>query len=378
MLVSLLYFFFFKQKTAYEIVSRDWSSDVCSSDLTFYNHAAAWFQIFSPFDFTGYVLPELFPYYRYSSYGNLADLQFAFLPVGKNFFTLIGIHLVNYGLWTYFLWQGLRRLFRNLNANILSKQQSYILVTCVQVLLWGFTFQYTNAKPYDLNQHIGYNLFPIAFFNVVLMFGLIGILTNTRQTVQEWSRYRHKDNSHHQGWWKKSILRDLLYGEKSPAILTIGINLILISIPVVTWIILIPSLGSTSNYSIKSLINDVGRSNSILYVGLSIVLVMICATLAQVMMMLKTKKRAFWAMGSVAAFVFLPPIVLGVLRINPRLSSFPWIISSFPWATVGTASTVMILTGLGFDILILVLLNRYLFKQVQLAGESEIKTILKS
>ena len=29
----LSFFFFFKQKTAYEIVSRDWSSDVCSSDL---------------------------------------------------------------------------------------------------------------------------------------------------------------------------------------------------------------------------------------------------------------------------------------------------------------------------------------------------------
>src|SRR5213082_3468184 len=28
-----LFFFFFKQKTAYEIVSGDWSSDVCSSDL---------------------------------------------------------------------------------------------------------------------------------------------------------------------------------------------------------------------------------------------------------------------------------------------------------------------------------------------------------
>src|SRR5881227_4484039 len=26
-------FFFFKQKTAYEITVRDWSSDVCSSDL---------------------------------------------------------------------------------------------------------------------------------------------------------------------------------------------------------------------------------------------------------------------------------------------------------------------------------------------------------
>src|ERR1043166_7232730 len=29
----VLFFFFFKQKTAYEIPKRDWSSDVCSSDL---------------------------------------------------------------------------------------------------------------------------------------------------------------------------------------------------------------------------------------------------------------------------------------------------------------------------------------------------------
>src|SRR5213082_645169 len=32
--------FFFKQKTAYEIVSGDWSSDVCSSDLLYGDH---WF-----------------------------------------------------------------------------------------------------------------------------------------------------------------------------------------------------------------------------------------------------------------------------------------------------------------------------------------------
>src|SRR3546814_20817075 len=30
---SVLYFFFFKQKTAYEMRISDWSSDVCSSDL---------------------------------------------------------------------------------------------------------------------------------------------------------------------------------------------------------------------------------------------------------------------------------------------------------------------------------------------------------
>src|SRR3546814_16211426 len=33
MLVGLFFFFFFKQKTAYEMRISDWSSDVCSSDL---------------------------------------------------------------------------------------------------------------------------------------------------------------------------------------------------------------------------------------------------------------------------------------------------------------------------------------------------------
>src|SRR3546814_6857597 len=32
-LVSVFFFFFFKQKTAYEMRISDWSSDVCSSDL---------------------------------------------------------------------------------------------------------------------------------------------------------------------------------------------------------------------------------------------------------------------------------------------------------------------------------------------------------
>src|SRR3546814_6681683 len=32
--VTRVYFFFFKQKTAYELRISDWSSDVCSSDLS--------------------------------------------------------------------------------------------------------------------------------------------------------------------------------------------------------------------------------------------------------------------------------------------------------------------------------------------------------
>src|SRR3546814_3403976 len=32
--IGIVFFFFFKQKTAYEMRISDWSSDVCSSDLT--------------------------------------------------------------------------------------------------------------------------------------------------------------------------------------------------------------------------------------------------------------------------------------------------------------------------------------------------------
>src|SRR5213075_1841431 len=35
-LTCSIFFFFFKQKPAYEITRRDWSSDVCSSDLVDY------------------------------------------------------------------------------------------------------------------------------------------------------------------------------------------------------------------------------------------------------------------------------------------------------------------------------------------------------
>jgi len=36
-MIICFFFFFFKQKTAYEIQIRDWSSDVCSSDLNLFS-----------------------------------------------------------------------------------------------------------------------------------------------------------------------------------------------------------------------------------------------------------------------------------------------------------------------------------------------------
>src|SRR3546814_4496918 len=43
----MLYFFFFKQKTAYEMRISDWSSDVCSSDLSAPSRTRSWSRLLS-------------------------------------------------------------------------------------------------------------------------------------------------------------------------------------------------------------------------------------------------------------------------------------------------------------------------------------------
>src|SRR3546814_2878502 len=53
-------FFFFKQKTAYEMRISDWSSDVCSSDLT--RIYEAFRKAFETFDFLALPTAQVFPF----------------------------------------------------------------------------------------------------------------------------------------------------------------------------------------------------------------------------------------------------------------------------------------------------------------------------
>src|SRR3546814_10527078 len=60
--VELLVFFFFKQKTAYELRISDWSSDVCSSDLTerYLNHVADRFDLRRDIQFSARVAAAVY------------------------------------------------------------------------------------------------------------------------------------------------------------------------------------------------------------------------------------------------------------------------------------------------------------------------------
>ncbi len=367
-----------------------YSMGYSSSNL---NNAAAWFKIFSPIDMTSYLFPNLLGSNsswrgNYDDFGKAKYLQFFFLPIGSNLLGLIGLHLANYAVWTYGIWKGLERRFRNPNTAVISKVQSYWLVGFVQFLLWGFTLQnyriyyprnseeLSKSGSFDINSEIIQNLPWFIIFNFVLLFGLMLILSPERQTIQDWARYRHQGGSGRKGWWRNSLLGDLLVGEKSPSVVAIAVHLVTMVTPITIWIVLSLSLQNHRSTSINWLINDAGRFRALIGIVMFITLSLIYATIAQRMLLMKTTKRYFWAIGTVSAVMYLPLMILGMLNVTPRQHPLPWLFSSLPWAGLADASLPIIFMSLITEIAVLVLLNIRLTKQINLAGESATKALL--
>lgn len=214
-------------------------------EANYYNNAAVWLRFLSPFDMTKYLFPHVFKTYRSKS--TLDELLFFYLPVGKTLLGLVIVNLLNYGFWNYWVWQGLKRRFRNPNATMLNKKHSYLFVAGFQIIMWGFTLQNYSKRycykgkdfcpgnfQFDVNQQIAANFPVIIFFNVLLLFGLIAILSPHRQAIQDWARYRYERFN--------SFWQDIIWAEKSPAQVAVLINILLVTIPLLTWIIIAPIL----------------------------------------------------------------------------------------------------------------------------------------
>ncbi|NET59919.1 MAG: hypothetical protein F6K47_28350 [Symploca sp. SIO2E6] len=348
-----------------------------------------------------------------------------YLPIGARDISLIGMTLLHYGLWIYWVGQSLKRCFRNPNATVLSKGQSYSLVACLEVIIVGFAVQEEiNVHSYDFIS----NLAILSVLNLVMLFGLIALLSPQRQALQDWARYnqlqisrrrqeeptpnpskegnrRQKSEGrrnppltpprrgtggrgqkaegmkvassqfpipnsqfpipHFQVRKPKTSLQELVWGEKSPAMVAIGINLAIATTPILLWIVL-------------QSVEKIDKTKVLFGVAFFASWIMIYATLVQLILMMKTPKRSLWAAGTVAAIISLPVIILAVLEVFPDENPTLWLFSTFPWAGLeyGTASTVfMALLGQG---IVLALLNLQLTRQLKLAGESATKALLTS
>lgn len=297
------------------------------------------------------------------SHEMIQDWKWFNLPIGATGISLVVFVLIHYGLWTGWIWQSLNRRFHNPEATILSKHQSYWLVACFEVVTLGLVSE--NSQGYYFGSHSSSWVNPVllAFFNGVLFIGLIAVLAPQRQALQDWARYRREKVATRKGFWNRVLVQDLIWGEKSPELLAIALNLAIAITPFLVWITFLPG-------------DMIDKTKALLAVGFFVSLVMIYASVAQLMLLMKTNKRSLWAVGTIAALLVVPPMSLSILGIEPMENATLWLLSTFPWAAIEHASTTTGLMVLLGEWTVLVLLNVRLTRQLQRVGESQTKALL--
>lgn len=265
----------------------------------------------------------------------------------------------------YLFWQTANRLFRNPNATILSKKQSYFWVAEFQIFVLGFGWHliHTTSK---YNFDIFWTLL-CCLMNLICFLLLIGCLSPHRQTLQDWARYKHQQTSTTNSAivknFGRSLISDLIWGEKSPAVLAIAINLVITAAIWLPWIFLSRQQGSLKGEYAIGLI-------------FTLSMILIYAAIAQIALLSKTKQRAALTVVVLASLIFLLPIPFFLISPVPEQLPLVWLFSAIPFTAVKFASANTLFLAFLAHLSILGLLSFQLTRKLQKAGESASKKLL--
>ncbi|MEG4068483.1 hypothetical protein QUA42_14345 [Microcoleus sp. Pol11C2] len=289
---------------------------------------------------------------------NLDKLQWFYSPVGTNIASGIALCLLVCGTGTYWMWQGWQRRFPNPSATVLSKRQSYLLVICCQVIFLGFALQ---SDPPAGNG----NLLCLLILNLLMFLALIAALTSDRQSLYDWARYRKQIVPSNQKLWRRYPLLDLIWSDKSPAVVAIAINLLSSVIILTPWALL-----------------EKPEKNGFWGLILCLNLILIYAGITQLFLFTKTRNQEIWAVGTVGSAILLPSVILSMLLLTPEKAPLLWLCSTFlgVWLlpSLAPVSGNTILLSILSQWTVLVLLNFKLRSQLRLAGQSASKALLKA
>lgn len=321
---------------------------------------ADWLNLFSPTLFLQHAIAASRggSYSYFFSYVETDKLQWFFLPVGTSTVNLLGFALLNYALWTYWCWQALRRRFPNPSKTVLSKSQSYLLVACFEVILLGFAAT-TPKWPYSSELSTNYNIALVC--NLLLFLGLIVGLTPPRQAMQDWARYRREQLTSPKRFWSENLWRDLIWGEKSPALLAIALNAAIVATMLVPWI--------------AFHLQPIDKLPACLSLVIGLNLILIYAAVAQLLAFMRTQKQALWVTGMVSASILLPPSILSLLSLTPYKAPALWLFTPFAWAAIEKASATSIFLSVLAQWGVLVLSTLQVSRQLKRAGESGSKAL---
>lgn len=317
-----------------------------------------WLNLFSPF----LILPKLIQAtslnYNFLFPPGVADLEWFYLPVGASTLAMVGLVLINYGLWTYWSWQALQGRFPNPGKTGLSKNQSYLLVASWEVTIVGFA---ATSPKYPLSTELSFNFQELLVYNLLLFLGLIVALTPQGQALQDWARYRRERVASRKGFWRRSLLQDLVWGEKSPAIVAIALNLAIAAAMLTPWIVFV--------------LQPIDKLPAFVTLVIGANLILIYAAIAQLLVFMRTQKQSLWVTGTVGAAISLPAAILSLLSLSPEKAAGLWLFTPFAWTSIEHASMSTIFLALLGQWSIFTLCTLRMTRQLQRAGESASKAL---
>lgn len=296
------------------------------------------------------------------SAANLNRLQWFHLPLGSSHLAeCIGL-ILNFSLWTSWIWWSLQRCFRNANATILSKRQSYGLILCLEVVLLGFACQdfSIGSSRLTFEGWLHGHFLQLLFLNLLIFLGLIASLSPQRQALQDWARYRGVRDADGRRSWSRALVQDLVWGEKSPALVAIALNLLVAAAVIALWVLLWPS--------------GTEKGQMLLQLGFKLNVLLIYAAVVQLTLFMRSQRRVLWATAIIAIAIVLPPILSFV---GGRIEMFAnvWLFALWPLVSLESVSTTTILGGLIGQYLVTGLLTLQLMRQLHRAGASSSKTL---
>jgi hypothetical protein len=326
------------------------------------SYSLIFLRLLNPF----YFIPGLSSSSIFGNVDSWNDVKF-FLPLQISFAIAVGLALFNYGILARFIWLSLQRCFRDSNATMLSKKQSYLLTSYFSITTLGFTNwqQLLFNKSGYHNSRIDANILCLLFLHFWLFLYLIAAISPHRQSLQDWARYRRMSSK--KIVWNQVLIKDLVWGENSPAILAIALNAI-IAILLISGLVLV----SNSQFSQKI--------NYFLALGFCGTLAMMYAALAQLVLFMKNRHRVFFANGVVIAAIVLPLIIPIILLQNPGNQTFWWMFSIYapviPLFQGSSLDGITAFLSILSQLSITTLLMFRLTKQLKKAGESSTKALL--
>ena len=315
------------------------------------NNPLGWLFLFNPSLVLSYLIDAT----------HLPDSKVGFLPVenlqqllfyGRAFWAEaavgIGFIIFNLSIWTYWSWTLLKRRFDRQDSTFISKVQSYWLTGWFIAIALGFTLQ---SNTQNINSE--YFIF-LQVFLVVWGLGLTAGLSPHRQKLHDWARYRHQTANN-------SIWHELVFGKNSPSTVAVAINLAIAIAYIMPSIFIY--LDRDKHQILWGLIISAGN-------------IILCAIIAQIALMLKTRKRAALSIITVASIVVVPPVCMGMANIHLHDTPVAWMFSFIPTVAVEYVSMPTIALTLLGQWLVIATIGLQMSRKLKQAGASETKMLM--